>query len=135
MFANNEITGRGFLHRALERANDEVTLDERLVWAHSIDRSIKDAANPAIPFRSRVAWPGVVLGAAPVLVAVAAILRDEDVAVSREGLDAVHAYLTDGIDSPLFGSDPLAARRGAEQLRRELAGTQVAQRATAGAAT
>ena len=61
MFANNEITERGLLNRALDRMHDDVTLDERMVWAHSIDRSIKDAASRAIPFRSRVAWPGVVL--------------------------------------------------------------------------
>ena len=74
------------------------------------------------------------LGAAPALVAVAAVLRDEDVAVSREALDAVREFMTDGIDSPLFGSDPLAARRGAEELRHRLAGTGAAQRATAGVA-
>ena len=73
---------------------------------------------PAIPFRSRVAWPGVVLGAAPALVAVAAVLRDEDTVVTREALDAVREFMTDGIDSPLYGSDPLAARRGADELRR-----------------
>ena len=131
MFANNEITERGLLNRALDRIRDEVTLDERMVWAHSIDRAIKDAASPAIPFRSRVAWPGVVLGAAPALVAVAAVLRDEDTAVTREALDPVREFMTDGIDSPLFGNDPLAARRGADELRRELAGTGPAQRANA----
>jgi hypothetical protein len=131
MFANNEITERGLLNRALDRMHDDVTLDERMVWAHSIDRSIKDAASRAIPFRSRVAWPGVVLGAAPALVAVAAVLRDEDTAVTREALDAVREFMTDGIDSPLFGNDPLAARRGADELRRELAGTGAAQRANA----
>jgi len=131
MFANNEITERGLLNRALDRMHDDVTLDERMVWAHSIDRSIKDAASRAIPFRSRVAWPGVVLGAAPALVAVAAVLRDEDTVVTREALDAVREFMTDGIDSPLFGNDPLAARRGADELRRELAGTGAAQRANA----
>jgi len=131
MFANNEITERGLLNRALDRIRDEVTLDERMVWAHSIDRAIKDAASPAIPFRSRVAWPGVVLGAAPALVAVAAVLRDEDTVVTREALDAVREFMTDGIDSPLYGNDPLAARRGADELRRELAGTGPAQRANA----
>ena len=131
MFANNEITERGLLNRALDRIRDDVTLDERMVWAHSIDRAIKDAASPAIPFRSRVAWPGVVLGAAPALVAVAAVLRDEDTVVTREALDAVREFMTDGIDSPLFGNDPLAARRGADELRRELAGTGAAQRANA----
>jgi hypothetical protein len=134
MFANNESTSRGLLHRSLGRAHEEVTLDERMLWAHSIDRAIKAAASPAIPFRARVAWPGVVLGAAPALVAVAAALRDEDLSVSREELDAVRAFMTDGIDSPLFGSDPLAARRGADELRRELTGAEAANRATAGAA-
>ena len=114
--------------------SDDVTHDDRLVWARSIDGAIKDAANRAVPFRSRVAWPGVVLGAAPALVAVAAILRDEDVAVSRDSLDAVREFMTDGIDSPLYGSDPLAARRSAEALRSRIAGAEVAQRAPAGAA-
>ena len=134
MFANNEITERGLLHRSLERAHDEVTYDERLVWAHSIDGAIKDAASTAVPFRSRVAWPGVVLGAAPALVALGAVLRDEDVVVARDALDAVRAFMTDGIGSPLYGSDPLAARRSAEALRSRIAGTGVAQRPPAGAA-
>ena len=58
------------------------------------------------------------LGAAPALSAVAAALRDEDLVVTRESLDAVRSFLTDGIDSPLYGGDPLAARRAAEALRR-----------------
>ena len=115
--------------------HDEIPYDDRLVWARSIDGAIKDAASPAIPFRGRVAWPGVVLGAAPALVAVAAVLRDEDVGVSRDALDAVREFMTDGIDSPLYGSDPLAARRGADALRTRLAGhTGAVQRAPAGAA-
>ena len=36
----------------------------------------------------------------------------------RESLDAVREFMTDGIDSPLYGRDPLAARRGADALRR-----------------
>jgi hypothetical protein len=135
MFANNEVTERGLLHRMLDRVgNEEVTMDERLVWAHSIDGAIKDAANGSVPFRARVARPVVVLSAAPALTAVAAALRDEDAAVSHEALAAVHEFMTDGIDSPLYGSDPLAARRGADELRRQLAGTEVAQRVTAGSA-
>ena len=61
---------------------------------------------------------------APTLVAVAAALRDEDVAVSREVLDAVHRFMTDGIASPLYGGDPLAARRGADALRRRRRGAE-----------
>jgi hypothetical protein len=132
VFANNEITDRGLFHRLLERVGDKVTMDERLVWARSIDGAIKDAASPTVPFRGRVTRPAVVLGAAPALVAVAAVLRDEDIVLSREALDDVRAFLTDGLDSPIYGGDPLAARRGADALRRRLAGTEVAQRATAG---
>jgi hypothetical protein len=47
---------------------------------------------------------------------VAAALRDEDATVSRAAIDAVRRFITDGIDSPLYGRDPLAARRGAEAL-------------------
>ena len=46
----------------------------------------------------------------------------------------LRAFMTDGIDSPLYGSDPLAARRGADALRREFAATEEAQRATAATA-
>lgn len=129
MFVNNEITDRGLLHRMLVRVSNEVTLDERTAWARSIDAAIKDAANPAVPLRNRVARPAVVLTAAPALSAVAAALRNEDVILSRESIDAVRDFMTDGIDSPLYGSDPLAAGRGAEELRRfVLSGTFAAGR-------
>jgi hypothetical protein len=134
MFANNEITERGLLHRLLERAGAEVTDDERMVWARSIDGAISEAVTPVVPLRNRIARPVVVLSAAPALVAVAAALRNEDVAVSRDALDTVRAFMTDGIDSPLYGSDPLAARRGADALRRLVAGSEVARRATAASA-
>lgn len=128
MFANNEITERGLLHRALVRVSNEVTSDERTAWARSIDGAIKDAASPAIPLRNRVARPVVVLGAAPALSAVAAALRNEDIVISRESLDAVREFMTSGTDSPLYGRDPLAARRGADALRRQLVATGAAER-------
>jgi hypothetical protein len=112
--------------------SNEVTMEERMTWARSIDGAIKDATSPALPLRNRVARPLVVLGAAPALSAVAAALRDEAIAVSRESLDAVRAFMTDGIDSPLFGSDPLAARRGADALRRSLVSAEGAERVTVG---
>ena len=68
------------------------------------------------------------VGAAPALSAVAAALRNEDNAISREGVDAVRAFMTDGIDSPLYGRDPLAARRAADALRRRLVAAEAAQR-------
>jgi hypothetical protein len=117
MFANNEITNRGLLHRVLAKAATEITMDDRKAWARSIDGAVRDAVRPARPFRFRVARPAVVHAAAPELAAVAAILRDETAPVSPEALAAVRAFMTDGIDSPLYGRDPVAARRGAEQLR------------------
>ena len=46
MFVNNEITDRGLLHKLLRKASSEVTMDEREVWARSIDGAIKDATGP-----------------------------------------------------------------------------------------
>jgi hypothetical protein len=117
MFNNNEITDRGLLHKLLRKATSEVTMDEREVWARSVDDALKDASRPSTIVRSRLTRPAVVLAAAPALAAVAGVLRDEEVAVSREAIDAVRAFITDGIDSPLYGRDPLAAQRGADALR------------------
>jgi len=82
-----------------------------------MDGAVKDASRPSRPFRYRLARPAVVAAAVPALSAVAAALRDEDLPVSREALDAVRAFMSDGVDSPLYGGDPLAARRAAEVLR------------------
>ena len=134
MSVKNEITQRGLLHRLLVRVSDQVTREERTAWARSIDAAIKEAASPGVPLRNRVARPVVVLGAAPALSAVAAALRDEDLVVSREALDAVRAFMTDGIESPLYGRDPLAARRRADALRQWLLGGEDAERVSVAAA-
>jgi hypothetical protein len=131
MFVNNELTERGLLHRLLARVASEVTMDERNVWANSIDGAIKDATRSSVPARNRVARPVVVLAAAPALSAVAAALRSEEIAVTREALDAVREFMTNGIDSPLYGRDPLAARRAADALRSRLLGDEARQRAAA----
>ncbi len=131
MFVNHEISERGLFHRLLGRARDEVTMEERLVWAHAIDGAIKDAAGGSVSFRARVARPTVVLAAASALVAIAAVLRDEDVAVARDQIAAVRSFMTDGVASPLFGGDPLAARRSADALRARFAGAGAAQHAAA----
>ena len=128
MFVNNEITNRGMLARVLRKAALEVTMDERKVWARSIEGAIKDASRSSVPLRNRVARPVVVLAAAPALSAVAEVLRDETAVVGRDSLDAVRRFMTDGIDSPLFGRDPLAARRGADALRRRFFAQETAQR-------
>ena len=117
MFVNNEITDRGLLHKLLKKTAREVTMDEREVWARSIDGAIKDVSQPSTPVRMQLTRPAVVIAAAPALSAVAAALRDEQSVVSREALDAVRTFMTDGIDSPLYGRDPLAAQRAADALR------------------
>lgn len=78
--------------------------------------------------RNRVARPAVVLSAEPALTAVAGALRDGKIVVSREAIQAVRAFMTDGIESPLYGRDPLAARRGADALRRLVIGDATLQR-------
>jgi|SRR3954463_14808117 hypothetical protein len=117
MFVNNEITDRGLLHRLLHEVADEVTMDERESWARSVEGAVKDASRPSTLIRRRLTQPEVVAAAAPSLSGVAAVLRNERIAVSREALGAVRTFMTDGIDSPLYGRDPLAARRGADALR------------------
>jgi hypothetical protein len=118
MFVNNEITDRGLLHKLLVRASTEVTMDERGTWARSIDRAIADATRPSTTVRRQLTYPAAVLSAAPALSAVASLLRNPEVAVSREAVDSVRRFMTNGIDSPLYGRDPLAARRGADALHR-----------------
>ena len=55
------------LERVLRKAALEVTMDERKVWARSIERAIKDATRSYVPLRNRVARPVVVIAAAPSL--------------------------------------------------------------------
>jgi hypothetical protein len=131
MFASHEMTERGPLQRFRGRSSDETTMDDRLTVARAIDGAIRDAAGGSAPLRGRVARPTVVLAAASTLVAIAAALRDEDAAVSREQLAAVRSFLTDGVSSPLFGGDPLAARRSADALRARFTAVEAAQRAAA----
>jgi hypothetical protein len=131
MFVNNEITNRGLLHKVLAKAAREVTMEEREVWARSIERAVTDAARSRVPLRNRVARPATVAAAAPGLTVVAAALRDSNASVSREAIDRVRAFMTDGIASPLFGRDPLAARRGADALRRLFVAGETASRTPA----
>ena len=128
MFANNEVTDRGLLHKLLRTEATKVTTGERRVWAGSIEGAIKDASRPSTFVHRRLTHPAVVVAAAPALAAVAATLRAEDVVVSREALDAVRTFMTDGVDSPLYGRDPLAAHRAADELRTLVVSGRIAQR-------
>lgn len=129
MFVNNEITDRGLLHTLLKKEAGKVTMDERTMWAGSIESAIEDASRPSTLVRLRLTQPAVVVAAAQALSAVAVALRDEEnVSVSRAGLDAVRAFMTDGVGSPLYGRDPLASRRAAEELRNLVVTGRGAQR-------
>jgi hypothetical protein len=128
MFVNNEITERGLLHKLLEKEARTVTTRERRMWAHSIESAIKDAARSSTLVRLRLTQPAVVASAAPALSAVAATLRDAHAVVSREALDAVRRFMTDGADSPLYGRDPLTALRAADELRSDVGAGRIAQR-------
>ena len=134
MFANNEITDRGLFHRLLERAGDDA-IAGREALAGAIDGAIRDAARSSIAPRNRFARPIVVLSAASALSALAAALRDADVVLEPAAVAAVRAFMTDGARSPLYGGDPLAARRAAEALRLRVASGAPAQVAAAAAVT
>ena len=135
MFANNEITDRGLFHRLFERAGNEGAMAGREALAAAIDGAIRDAARSSIAPRNRVARPIVVLSAASALSALAAALRDKDVALEPETIAAVRRFMTDGARSPLYGGDPLAARRAAEALRLHVAPGSPAPVAAAAAVT
>lgn len=133
MYANNEITDRGLFHKLVRTEARHVTADERRVWARSIDSAIKHASRPSTLVRMRLTQPAVVAAAAPALAAVAATLRDEGDVVSRGAMDAIRTFMTNGSESPLYGRDPLAARRAADELRRLVVTGRAAQRSPAGA--
>ena len=102
------------LERVLRKAALEVTMDERKVWARSIEGAIKDATRSYVPLRNRVARPVVVIAAAPSLSAVAAVLRDETAASGASSFDrpstAVQVRSSPSLASIPMAS-PLVARR------------------------
>jgi hypothetical protein len=129
MFANTEITDRGLLHKLLRTEAGKVTTDERRVWARSIEGAIKGASRPSTLVRMRLMHPAVVVAAVPALSAVAAALREaENVVVSRDALNAVRTFMTDGANSPLYDRDPLAAHRAADELRDLVVTDRIAKR-------
>jgi hypothetical protein len=131
----SEMTDRSLFHRLRERVGHEGAMHDRESCACAIDGAIRDAVRVGVPPRNRVARPVVVLSAASALLAVAGALRDPDIALAPAALDAVHAFVTDGARSPLYGPDPAAARLGAEALRARIAAGEGARRPVAAAVT
>jgi hypothetical protein len=90
-------------------------------YAKTIDRVIDGAENytkNSRPFRP-VYNPTAVLAAKDDLAVISKAIR-EDKANSKV-LSGVHKLLTDGTESPLFGSDEKAARKAVAEVRAELA--------------
>jgi hypothetical protein len=135
MSASSEMTDRSLFHRLLERVGHDGAMHDRESCASAIDGVVRAAVRTGVPPRNRVARPVVVLSAASALLAVAGALRDSEIDIPPSALDAVHAFMTDGAGSPLYGRDPAAARLGAEALRARIAAGEAAPRALAAAVT
>ncbi len=118
MFVNNEITERGLLPQGAGEGVPRGHHGRARGLGALHRRRDQGRHGPSTITRRQLTHPAVVLSAAPALSTVAAELRNPETTVSRETLDAVRSFMTNGIDSPLYGRDPLAARRGADDLQR-----------------
>jgi hypothetical protein len=88
----------------------------RMLAARGIERAITDADRFGhLPIRP-LARPNVVLEARPALQEIARVLRDENRDVSPAWQERVHWFMTEGSESPLYGSSPADARLEAERL-------------------
>jgi hypothetical protein len=97
------------------------TLRDRQRWARSIDALLRDAEKPATvggPRGVRPLYsPRVVSACAPALRHVRDVLLDTRTDVRTVTLRKLHAFVCDGVSSPLLGRNPEAAKRGALELR------------------
>ena len=114
--------------RAVEQAETVGRLPSmrrRRAWARSVQRML-EAVSGCSPWwqfphpywdfppliRREVVW-----ACRPSLLAIAAILVDERQPISATALRQLKRFLTDPSVSPLFGDDPMVARRAAQQLQ------------------
>jgi hypothetical protein len=102
------------------------SMRRRRAWARSVHRPLEAVSrchpswwqypHPYWDFppltRRKVIW-----ACRPALLAIAAALGDEQQPVSGAALRQLKRFLTDPSVSPLFGDDPAAARRAAQQLQ------------------
>jgi len=115
--------------RAAELAGAIGTLPSmrrRRMWARSVHRLLEAVSRGAPSWwqypqpywdfppltRRQVIW-----ACRPALLAIAGVLGDERQPVSAAALRELKRFLTDPSVSPLFGDDPPAARRAAQQLQ------------------
>jgi hypothetical protein len=114
--------------RAVEQADTvgrPPSMRQRRAWSRSVHRLL-EAVSGCSPWwqfphpywdfppliRREVVW-----ACRPSLLTIAAILVDERQPISATTLRQLKRFLTDPSASPLFGNDPMAARRAAQQLQ------------------
>jgi hypothetical protein len=114
--------------RAVEQAETVSRLPSmrrRRAWARSVQRLLKavSGCSPWWQFPHPY-WDlpplihrEVVWVCRPSLLAIAAILVDERQPISATALRQLKRFLTEPSVSPLFGDDPMVARRAAQQLQ------------------
>jgi hypothetical protein len=114
--------------RAVEQAETVGRLPsmrQRRTWARSVQRLLEafsrclpwwQSPHPYFDFPPRLCRE-VLWACRPSLLAIAAILVDERQPISATALEQLKRFLTDPSVSPLFGDDPMVARRAAQQLQ------------------
>jgi len=107
------------------------SMRRRRVWARAVQRLL-DAASRRYSSRWQFPHPywdfpprthrEVVWACRPALQAIAGVLGDERQPISAAALRQLKRFLCDPGVSPLFGNDPGAARRAAQQLQYSFTG-------------
>jgi hypothetical protein len=92
-------------------------------------RSLERAAVPERPYIGRgpryLVHPTITAACAPSLLAIAAALRAEPLAIDDNELRALRSFISD-VGSPLFGRDEMAAMREAVSLQHAVLGPKPA---------
>ena len=92
-------------------------LENRLMWVTSIDRTLEAAcARPESTGPRPLMRPEVVWSCVPALHVIKQVLADPARDIAPMAIRRLRALLTDGASSPLFRTDPDAAREAVEQL-------------------
>ena len=103
------------------RRRSSVRSVERLLDAAGRSLSASQFPHPdweaPLLLRTEVVW-----ACRPALLAIKGALGDPRQPISAVALRHLKTFLTDPSASPLFGTDPTAARRAAEQLQRSFTG-------------
>ena len=100
------------------------SMRQRRAWARAVQRLFEafsgcspwwQSPHPFFDFPPRLCRE-VIWACRPALLAIAAILVEERQPISATALRQLKRFLTEPSVSPLFGDDPMVARRAAQQL-------------------